>query len=378
MMEILFLIFHGLSGHSGISNKIRQQVKGLAADGHSVSLCTYHITTDGRRIRSIDGETIADYGKGKWAACRKRFSYDSIYKYAVTHRKELVYVRSFHNANPFTIRLFRKLRKAGIRIVMEIPTFPYDMEYKGFPFLTRMELLTDKLFRKALAGKTNAIVTYSGSECIFGQRTIRISNGVDFSSVPLKSYTGGNSRSIHLIGVAEVHYWHGYDRLIHGLGEYCRTPRSTDVYFHIVGGTGPSEMYDSQHAPGFHELITKYGIQDYVVFHGQQAGKELDALFDLAVFGIGSLARHRCRIDRIKTLKNREYAARGLPFIYSETDEDFDGMPYIMKASADESAIDIASIVRFCQNRLPSPEEIRNSIRHLSWKRQMAIVIKNL
>lgn len=81
-------------------------------------------------------------------------------------------------------------------------------------------------------------------------------------------------------------------------------------------------MYHSQHAPGFHELITHYHIEKQVIFHGQKMGKELDELFDLADFAIGSLARHRSHIDKIKTLKNREYAARGIPFIYSETDED--------------------------------------------------------
>ncbi len=34
--------------------------------------------------------------------------------------------------------------------------------------------------------------------------------------------------------------------------------------------------------------------------------------------GIASLGRHRNGITRIKTLKNREYAARGIPFVYSE------------------------------------------------------------
>ncbi len=36
-------------------------------------------------------------------------------------------------------------------------------------------------------------------------------------------------------------------------------------------------------------------------------------------------------IFKIKTLKNREYAARGIPFIYSEIDDDFENMPYIIK-----------------------------------------------
>lgn len=38
--------------------------------------------------------------------------------------------------------------------------------------------------------------------------------------------------------------------------------------------------------------------------------EELDELFNEADFAIGSLARHRSGIDKIKTLKNREYAAR--------------------------------------------------------------------
>jgi hypothetical protein len=67
----------------------------------------------------------------------------------------------------------------------------------------------------------------------------------------------------------------------------------------------------------------------------------LDELFEQADMGIGSLARHRSGITHIKTLKNREYAARGLPFIYSEMDSDFEGKPYILKAKADESPIEI-------------------------------------
>lgn len=139
---------------------------------------------------------------------------------------------------------------------------------------------------------------------IFGQRTVRISNGVDFDTVPLRKTINNNSSpTLHLIGVAEVHYWHGYDRLIHGLGEYYRQYHDKEIYFHIVGGVWKSEMYHSQHAPGFHELITHYHIEKQVIFHGQKMGKELDELFDLADFAIGSLARHRSHIDKIKTLK---------------------------------------------------------------------------
>ena len=121
-MNIIYLLFHGLSPYSGISKKILHQVKGFEACGHRVSLCTYSIADNGHRVRMINNEIIEDYGTGKPAAAKRRVSYQCIYRYAITHQVELIYVRSFHNANPFTIRLFSKLRKAGIKIAMEIPT----------------------------------------------------------------------------------------------------------------------------------------------------------------------------------------------------------------------------------------------------------------
>lgn len=173
-MNIIYLLFHGLSPYSGISKKILHQVKGFEACGHRVSLCTYSIADNGHRARMINDEIIEDYGTGKPAAAKRRVSYQCIYRYAITHQVELIYVRSFHNANPFTIRLFSKLRKAGIKIAMEIPTYPYDSEYAGFPLVTRLGIQVDKVFRKTLAKHVNAIVTFSDYHCIFGQRTIQI------------------------------------------------------------------------------------------------------------------------------------------------------------------------------------------------------------
>lgn len=377
-MNILFLIFHGFSETSGISQKILYQIKGMRESGHKVDVCTYIVDKTGYCLRMINEEIIKNYGTGLSGAIRRRIEFDSVYQYALSHQIDLMYVRSMHNANPFTIHLFKSLRQKGIKIALEIPTYPYDNEYKGFPLLTRLGLQTDKLFRYQLAKQANVIVTFSNEKNIFGQCTIRISNGVDFDNIKLRSKIQNPSDEIHFIGVAEVHYWHGYDRLIAGLGEYYRESRKKTIYFHIIGGIGPSEMYDSQHAPGFHELIEKYNIEKYIIFHGPRYGKELDDLFNHADIAIGSLARHRSGIEYIKTLKNREYAARGIPFIYSETDSDFDNMPYILKVPANEDAIDIEKVIFFYENNHFIPHDIRNSILHLSWKEQMNIVIKQI
>lgn len=378
-MNILFLVYHGFSEVSGISKKIHYQVKGLRQNGHEVHLCYYGFDERGHRCRYVDDKTIKDYGRGTFAALRQRFDYGVIYDYCRRHDIEMVYARSFQNATPMLVSLFKKMNMAGMKCVTEIPTYPYDSEFVGFGWKARLGLRIDQLFRRQLARQMKAIVTFSDATEIFGQRTIRISNGVDFDSIPLHSYSCDDD-TVNLIGVAEVHYWHGYDRLIAGIGEYYRQhPKDgKNIVFHIVGGVWKSEMHDSMHAPGFSELIDKYGISKHVVFHGQLFGEQLDKVFNQSIFAIGSLGRHRSGITDIKTLKNREYAARGIPFIYSENDSDFDDKPYVIKAPADESPIDVACILDFISGNKQSPEEIRQSVEHLSWKYQMEEVVKSI
>ena len=317
------------------------------------------------------------------AGLKQRISYGAVYNYCVSQGIQMVYARCFQNANPWLNHFFGRLKKTGIKAVMEIPTYPYDQEFEGFSRTERLQLRIDKMFRKGLARRLEAIVTFTSEQRIFGQRTIRISNGVDLESMPLHQKLD-TSEELHLIGVAEVHYWHGYDRLIAGLGEYYKSqisnlkPQTKQVFFHIVGGVWKSEMYNDEHAPGFAELIEKYGLQDKVIFHGQLFGEELNDVFAQSAFAIGSLARHRSGISDIKTLKNREYASRGLPFIYSENDSDFDHQPYVLKVPADESPIDIARIVAFEKQLTMTPMEIRQTVEHLSWKVQMQKVVESV
>lgn len=377
-MKILFLVYHGFSEISGITKKIRNQVKGLRENGHEVHVCYYTFSPEGRRCRYVDDTVIADYGTGRLAAIRQRLSYGCIYDYCIAQDIQLVYARSFMNANPWLIRLFSRLRRAGIRAVTEIPTYPYDGEFVGFPLLARLGLYTDKMFRRRLSAQMDAMVTFSDATEIFGQRTINISNGVDMDSIPLHRHTPTPSE-IHILGVAEVHYWHGFDRMIAGLGEYYnKVERPREIFFHIVGGVAQSEMHDSVHAPGFAELIERYCLGDRVIFHGQLHGDALDAVFDRCSFAVGSLGRHRSGITDIKTLKNREYATRGLPFIYSERDSDFDNKPYVMKAPADESPIDVKTVLDFIDSHTFTPQEIRDTVGSMSWKNQMKIVVDSV
>lgn len=369
MRKALFVIFHGFDPNNGISKKIYYQVNALKACGLEVHLC-YMDETSGKK-RMIDNQVIADYGQGIISKIKKRTEFSSVIQYAKENGIDFVYLRSNHNASYFTIQMVKQLKKNGMKVVMEIPTYPYDAEYAA-QHMSR-QIFQDKLFRDELAKHLDAIVTFSDYDVIFGQRTIRISNGIDFDSVKVKKSVNSTTQELNLIGVAEIHAWHGLDRVVKGLANYYSNSQKYIVKFHVVG-----YFFSKEGEEEFRKIISDHHMERYVILYGKKHGDELDTIFDYCDFGIGSLGRHRVGIDKIKTLKNREYAARGIPFIYSETDSDFDEKPYVLKAPADETPIDIHQIISFYKTIKLTPSDIRSSIQDLSWKCQMEYVIKNV
>ena len=369
MKKVLFLIFHGFDPNNGISKKISYQVDAIRQCGMEVHLC--YMNENGTKKRIIDRNVIADYGNGLLSKILKRIDFSAISDYIRNKHIDLVYIRSNHNANPFTIRMVKKIKKNGTKVIMEIPTYPYDSEYAAQGISNQIFL--DKIFRNRLAKQLDAIVTFSDYEQIFGQRTIKISNGIDFDNVKLKTTINDTSKELNLIGVAEIHEWHGFDRLVKGLADYYSKPQNYIVKFHVVGYFFSSEIENE-----FKKVISDNNMMDYVSLYGKQHGETLDNIFNKCDFGVGSLGRHRVGIDKIKTLKNREYAARGIPFIYSETDSDFDTKPYVLKVPADESPINIQEVIDFYKKSTFSPKKIRDSIKELSWRHQMAHIIKEV
>ena len=128
-MKALFLIFHGFDKANGISKKIHYQVKALKECGVDVRLCYYDITPHGERRLIVDDEVIADFGTGTTSKMWKHVYYAPIIEYARCENIKLVYIRSHHNANPFTLRMVKRLKNIGAKVIMEIPTYPYDQEY---------------------------------------------------------------------------------------------------------------------------------------------------------------------------------------------------------------------------------------------------------
>jgi glycosyltransferase involved in cell wall biosynthesis len=373
-MKGLFIHFFGLKEFSGISKKIICQIEALERSGLKMQFCYIDIDDERVQRRVCSGTEIDNFGNGFISKFGKWLAFKNLTNYIISNNIEFVYIRSFYNTNPLFLRMLSKLKRRGVKVVMEYPTYPYDKETQREYYMYKPIFFINRIFRRFLKGRLDRIVTFTNLEFIDGVKTINISNAIDFDSVGLTKRVFGADDTFNLLGVAEVHFWHGYDRVIAGLVNYYKNNKlGPDIHFHIVGAGAEADLAHLK------EITAKCGMGDYVHFHGNRHSDELDEFFDIADFGIASLARHRTGIIHIKTLKNREYAARGIPFIYSEIDEDFEHMPYILKAPADESAIDINRIIEFKKGLNLTPGQIRESITgKLSWDVQMKRVVDDV
>ena len=357
-MKGLFIVFHGFSAHSGISKKIFAQCEALRQNDVDIALCHMEIDSDGSQRRMAGDAVIRTFASGLRAKLLKRISYADITDYIRREGVRFLYIRHDLNANPLLVAWLRRVRRLGVRIALEIPTYPYDAEFREAGRKEKLQLQIDRMFRRSLARQVDRIVTFSDDAEIFGQKTIRISNGIDFSTIPLKTEVHAIAREVRLLALANIHPWHGFDRVIEGLKAYYAPPHLID---------------------GYTRSIAACGLGQYIEITGPRSGAALDAEFAWCDMGVASLARHRNGIESLKSLKNREYAARGIPFVYSERDSDFDAMPYVLKAPADDTPLDIAALVSWLDAADRTPEHIRTTIEgRLSWKRQMQKVMTEM
>lgn len=172
-----------------------------------------------------------------------------------------------------------------------------------------------------------------------------------------------------MIAVAYIQFWHGFDRIIEGMHLYLMNTHIRNIHLSIVGNGQIDDLK---------ELVNKYKLNDYVTFTGHLSGSELDKEFDKAHVAIGSLGRHRSGLKSMKSLKNVEYAARGIPFVYSENNSEFDSKPYVLKVPADESPLDISDVITFFENVKITPEEINKTVSDYTWYNQIKKVINNI
>ena len=314
-----------------------------------------------------------------------KFFYSLFYKnqylldnYDAFENIDFVYVRHFSPVNRGCLRLLSYLKNKGCTIMYEIPTYPYDGEHKGFKGF--IFLIIDKIFRKKLKRYVDCIVTYSRDDTIFDIKTIKIVNGIDCSAispVDITEYRQNTDRipieaAIRLIAVAQFAEWHGYDRLIEGLYAYYKNNPERKIFIDFVG--------DGEALQQYREMVSKYWLEQYVVFYGILAGDALSAVFNRADVAICSLGSYRKGIVLSSELKSREYMARGLPMVAStKIDILPDDYQYIQYVPEDDSPIDMYAILNFyekLQQKETKDSQIKNIRRFAEEHCDMKIVME--
>lgn len=267
---------------------------------------------------------------------------------------DCVYIRRIAPNSKSVIALLRLLKSnnPNCKIVYELPTYPYDFEHKTF--ISKMQLLIDRKYRKQLHRYVDRIATLTDDTEIFGCKTLKITNGVDCKSIPVCKKENYNHEKINLIAVAQFAFWHGYERVIEGLHNYGKK----DVLLHLVGNGNELEKYK--------KLVAEYGLEEQVIFYGALSGDELTRVFDTADIALCSLACHKKNIYIASELKSREYLCRGLPVVTStRIDIIPDNFEYSLRVPEDDSAIDMQKIADFANSlySTKSRKEITKKIR---------------
>jgi len=270
-----------------------------------------------------------------------------------------------------SVKLLKKLKEIkekciGIKIIMEIPTYPFKGETGKRSCKQKLnEFISDFFLHKYI----DQIVVCSPSvplKTFKGIPVIEFRNGVDFENIIVNNVEGNDK--VNIICVSGCTFSQGYDRIIKGLSDYyADSNNSTEVNLHIVG-TG--EYFDF-----YKDLAEKTNLLNKHIFiYGKKVGKELDDIYKDCNVALGHLATHRIGITISPALKIREYGARGLPIVSAPMLDIYndDTKPYILKIEDDETNVNVNEIVDFV-HRIYNEKEVNMVIRkkfepYCDWK----------
>jgi glycosyltransferase involved in cell wall biosynthesis len=287
-------------------------------------------------------------------------------------------LRSVGFANLFLIPAFRRARRRGCRLTIEVGA-PNHIAIREI--WTSPQSLGRRM--RAIAAfyvsgpwslwPATRIVQYAPESWWFRlgntAKTVEIGNGIDVSAVePRAAAPAWPAPVLRLIAVATVSTWHGYDRVLRAIKMFSERPnRPFDVHLMVVG-EGPA-------LEELRALSASLGLQDRVTFTGIVTGAALRDLYEQSHLAISSLGLHRIGLSTASVLKAREYCAIGIPFIASGNDPDFPSpVKFRFAVSASEDARDVADAFDAyarAADRISGADLRQYALAHLDWRHKI-------
>lgn len=317
------------------------------SSGVTIKVTHQHKIFEDSGIRVDNLNTVS---KKLWVKINNRFPvlFDFYSITIINHiKKNINYDVYYFRRFPVTrqmIKSMRRIRQNNPKalILVEIPTYPYDREISGLS--AKLLLMIDKIYRVKLHKYADKILTYSKHDEIFRIPTIKLANGLNMDQISLSSHCESFNNTINAIAVAKMELWQGYDRFIEGLKMYYANPSlepKRNIILHLVGEGNEIKKYK--------KMVGNYGLVDHVKFYGKQFGSKLDEIYDKCSIAVSSLAKHRINVYYDSVLKDKEYAAKGLPIISAVRTEfdDHKSFKYYKYFQSNENFINLHEFIDF-------------------------------
>jgi glycosyltransferase involved in cell wall biosynthesis len=331
MKKVLYITTVDISSDSGVRKKIYGQIRVMRESGFEVALIASKgddivVVEVGPKGEERTGVVDSYMNKGPLRFFNlTRSLYRSAYEIANKDNYDAVFIR-YSLAERNLVKMLSRLKEKGIKIFIEIPSYPYDLEYENKQWYKNIGLYIDKRYRNKLKDYVDIIFTPSPQqETIYGIKAVSFNNGVNTEEIKERDYSGKKDGTLRFIGVANLNAWHGYDRVIRGMAEYYKEKNEIDFIFNVVG--------EGIELPRLKELVKEVGLENRVIFHGFKSGKDLDQVYNNSDVAISSVALYRLGETPRLVLKAREACLKGIPFVAVKGDpvfdEDFDYVYFV-------------------------------------------------
>lgn len=203
------------------------------------------------------------------------------------------------------------------KVLYEIPTYPID---SGTNFIRKIALMVENFyFYKFIYSKITGIPVFKQSlKAKEWEKFISLENSVVVSDV-YHDFGNQNNTNYSFLFFGNLQDWHGIEKFIDELNRY----EGDNIFLNLY----------SSNTDSYKKLVQKYKNSKNIKFNQSISFEDLENKLVGNVIGIGGLNYESRGAELDTSLKNKDYAALGIPFIYKLPDLSFQDYSYALKIS---------------------------------------------